>query len=459
MSSPSITRTLSVAFSAAVLGCAVAIGMTGGLAALWMLVHQDDETAMAMASTLGSELEGHRGETYSMLDELIVHELDEQQWFARRTEIWIESRRIGGLDDGAVMSRWRRASTGCETARIEGALERICVVYRPGVARIVVGSPLAPVLSRVFGIASVMLLVTLLVGGLGALLGRRLVRRRLEPLSRLERELTAMPAGASERRVAAAWGAAEIDSLAHSFNGLLTRIDEAVAREQRFVADAAHELRTPLTRLSLQLALASAESAERRDVSTHVAGASRTASELVRTTEALLALARSEVALDEAVDLVEVARACLADDQAWSDDRLTLHADDVQILVRGDETLLGLAVRNLIENAEKYSTARVDVFVRATDGLAEIEVLDRGEGIPDVELERVREPFVRGSRVSSAVRGVGLGLSLVDHVAQLHGGALTIANRAEGGLRALVRIPVWTSLREGDAGVVERAAT
>ncbi len=147
-------------------------------------------------------------------------------------------------------------------------------------------------------------------------------------------------------------------------------------------------------------------------------------------------------------DLVEVARACLADDQAWSDDRLTLHADDAQILVRGDETLLGLAVRNLVENAEKYSTARVDVFVRGEAGVAEIEVLDRGGGIPDTELDRVREPFVRGSSVSSAVRGVGLGLSLVEHVAQLHGGALTLANRPEGGLRALLRLPVWAAPSE-----------
>ena len=123
-------------------------------------------------------------------------------------------------------------------------------------------------------------------------------------------------------------------------------------------------------------------------------------------------------------------------------------------VVDGDPIALKRLVTNLVDNALKFgSSARGRVFAEA--GMAVVEVDDNGPGVPEGEIERAFEPFQRleGSR-SRETGGAGLGLAVVRAIARGHGGEVTLQNRAEGGLRARVTLPLAlrTARRTSPAG-------
>jgi signal transduction histidine kinase len=240
-----------------------------------------------------------------------------------------------------------------------------------------------------------------------------------------------------------AWQAREIDELARTFNGLLESVDEMVEREQAFASNAAHELRTPLTRLRGQLGLLLEDPLASGEVRERLERAQLTCTELVDCTEALLALSHRSACLDEAVELSEVA--LTVKNALREEDAARVQLAGSEAIVRGDGSLVRLAVQNLVENALKYSDGPVDVEVTTSGGDSLLSVSDRGPGVLESELELVRRPFRRGSERRPDVRGTGLGLALVDHVAELHGGRLELSNRATAsGLVATLRLPPWT---------------
>jgi signal transduction histidine kinase len=111
-------------------------------------------------------------------------------------------------------------------------------------------------------------------------------------------------------------------------------------------------------------------------------------------------------------------------------------------VVPGDEALLHAAVRNLIDNAVRHGRSGGEVELRVTveDGRVALSILDRGPGMPEALIDRAGERFFRVPGTS--VDGAGLGLSLVRRIADLHGGALIIANRQDGaGLQATIHLP------------------
>jgi signal transduction histidine kinase len=323
---------------------------------------------------------------------------------------------------------------------VAGTLSRVCVVKTNPDTAIVVASPVAPLLFAQLPILGAVAAAALFASAVFAVVARRVVRRGLEPLEAFERYLSRRPASGGGP-VPASWGAEEIDDLAQTFNALLERIDVAVEREHRFVSNAAHELRTPLTRLRAQIELVLQQGDTSADSSRRLTLAARSCAELGCQVDALLALARDQAAPNETVDLSElvadVVRAVEADDA----ERIQLMAEPA--LVWGDPSLLGLAARNLLDNALKYSDGPVEVHVVADSGHGSLIVCDEGPGIAESELLAVREPFVRGAKDNPRVRGAGLGLSLVDHVAKLHGGELTLDNRSSSGLRAALVLPSW----------------
>ena len=232
-----------------------------------------------------------------------------------------------------------------------------------------------------------------------------------------------------------------------SINRLIGRLKEAMSQQRRFIADAAHELRSPLAAVSLQAEhLCSADTAvvARERLDSFHASIRRTA----RLVEQLLALARSQhgpsigpsvVSLREFASDVVIASVNMAEDKQV--DLGLARVDDVE--VRADASALAIVLRNLVDNAVRYTPdgGRVDVSVTLSGPDLLLEVTDTGPGIPEDELSRVLEPFYRipGTRVS----GSGLGLSIVSETARRSGGRLVLENIA-GGLRACYRHPLST---------------
>jgi two-component system OmpR family sensor kinase/two-component system sensor histidine kinase QseC len=240
----------------------------------------------------------------------------------------------------------------------------------------------------------------LLIAPLAALAIGWLAARNLAPLQRLASEVQARDAGSlAPLRVEGLPD--EAAPLAAALNALLERLRQSLDAQRAFVADAAHELRSPLTALKLQLQLLrrAGDAAEREAAGTALGTGIERASRLV---EQLLALARSEPgapATMEPVDLEDVARAAVADTVAFASGRgVTLELDAAApVRASGDGVAFGLLVRNLVDNAARYSPKGSLVVVRVThdEGRPILLVDDAGPGIPAAERERVFDRFYR----------------------------------------------------------------
>jgi two-component system OmpR family sensor kinase len=265
----------------------------------------------------------------------------------------------------------------------------------------------------------------------------------LEPVARVRSQVAARQAD-DLSPVSEAGLPDEVRPLVQELNLLFGRVRTAFEAQQHFVADAAHELRTPLAALKLQaLSLERADSAEARQVAIGrlTAGIERA----TRLVEQLLVLARQEAsAADGAkvrpVALAELARRTVGDlagaAQNKGVDLGLQHADEVS--VEGQADALMILLRNLVENAIKYTPpgGTVDVAVRG----ARMMVEDSGPGIPAEERERVFDRFYRiaGSETS----GSGLGLAIIKAIAERHGATLTLGQSERlGGLSAVVAFP------------------
>jgi two-component system OmpR family sensor kinase len=238
----------------------------------------------------------------------------------------------------------------------------------------------------------------------------------------------------------------EIEPLVLALNGLLGRLSGALEHERQFIADAAHELRTPLTALRLQLQLAERARDDEERARSHAAlrdGIARA----VRLVEQLLALARQDPDVPveaRAVDLVPVARSALDGHAASAQARglsLGLEAPDDPVCVRGDPASLRTLLDNLLDNAMRYTpSGGVEVRVAREDSRAILEVEDTGPGIPPSERTRVFDRFYRGE--GAAAGGSGLGLPIVQRIADKHGGSVELLDAASGhGLRVRVSLP------------------
>lgn len=272
----------------------------------------------------------------------------------------------------------------------------------------------------------------------------------LRPLRVLRAELAGRDAG-SLRPLDPASAPVEIAPLVAELNRLFERIEEALARERRLTADAAHELRTPLAALSTQAQVARrAHSAAARDEALDgiVAGAERAA----RLAEQMLTLARLDSAqrpdAPERVELGRLVRDVLAELAPTALEKkveVVLDAGD-EVTVEGYPGLLAILARNLIDNAVRYtpSGGHVRVSVRAADGAARLVVADDGPGVPAEELGRLGQRFHRLAEPAGgeAPSGSGLGLSIVQRIAELHRARVAYAGGPGGkGLAVTVLLP------------------
>jgi len=241
----------------------------------------------------------------------------------------------------------------------------------------------------------------------------------------------------------------EVRPLVGSLNDLLERLTAALERERAFMADAAHELRTPLTALHLQLG-ALARAATEPERAAAMGQLSEGVQRAIRLVEQMLALARQEPRAEAArieFALDELAREAVAELVPLADSRrIDLGISEAQtVFVRGDRDAVATLMRNLIDNAVRYTPlgGRVDVSVERTTETpprAALKVADTGPGIEPQERERVFDRFYR--RAGNREPGSGLGLAIVKAIALAHGATVRLDEGADGrGLAVTVSFP------------------
>lgn len=233
---------------------------------------------------------------------------------------------------------------------------------------------------------------------------------------------------------------AEIKPLVQAINRLFERVNESFEKEKRFTSDAAHELRTPLAALKThaQLARSSHDEADRVHALMQVEVGVERASHVV---EQLLTLARMQPdkmhehwqALDLHYLAVEVAADLAPQAMAKNID---LAVDEVPaITLHGHPVMLRLLLRNLLDNAIRYSPRNGQVAVTFGCGACCVSISDSGPGIEEADYQKVFERFHRGNVEAS---GCGIGLSIVKQVADMHGAVIKLGRSALGGLKVSV---------------------
>lgn len=279
------------------------------------------------------------------------------------------------------------------------------------------------------------LAASLLVLPLMVLLLHLAVKRSIYPLKELASEL-------SERRadnLAPVSRAVpqETQTLVDALNRLFARVQTSIEREQRFTSDAAHELRSPLAALKVQTeVLALSDTAEQPYHLQQIQQSLNRAEHLINQ---LLTLAR----LDPEQGLKNTAPINWESlsSQVLQNTNLSAREKRIRLkreflaeppLLQGDDALLQLMLRNLLDNAVRYSpeNSEVGLYFHAD----RIEVRDQGTGIAPEHLSRIKERFYRPAGQNA--QGSGLGLSIAEHIAKLHGLTLKLENRDGGGLSA-----------------------
>ena len=272
------------------------------------------------------------------------------------------------------------------------------------------------------------------------------IGRSLKPLKHLMDEAGAMDPH-SLRPFNIHDAPAEISPLIVALNQLLERLNQTIENEQRFTSDAAHELRTPLAglKVQLQVALRSENHQQKtRAMNKALEGVDRT----THLVNQLLTLARADsegagTFTYDFVDLVSLAREVLSPMTEYAMDRgitLNINSDQPSHMIRCEPTMIQIAIRNLLENAIKYSPAAAEagIEITSTNDSVMLTVWNTGDGIPKEALDLMFQRFKRGEQ--NAYSGSGLGLSIVKRIAEIHDAEIEVDYASElSGFRISMR--------------------
>ena len=232
-------------------------------------------------------------------------------------------------------------------------------------------------------------------------------------------------------------GPSEIASVNRGFNAMIGNLRQIERDRAVLLAGVSHDLRTPLARLRLGIEMSARDETAR-------AGMVADIEEMDRIIGQFLDFARDDSALaPEARDLNGVVAACV-DRYRKTGRAVEFHHGDVPPLPLRD-TAISRLTSNLIDNALAYGAPPVEVSTSRNGDRVVLDVADRGMGIPESQVERLKQPFTRASASrarTDGAAGAGLGLAIVDRIARLHGGTFDLLPRDGGGTIARVTLPM-----------------
>jgi two-component system OmpR family sensor kinase len=256
----------------------------------------------------------------------------------------------------------------------------------------------------------------------------------------------------------------ELERLGKTLNAMLDRLETALQRERDFVADAGHELRTPLALLRTELELALRHGESEEELRAAVRSSSQEADRLAQLAEGLLLIARSDRGQlplqPELLDAAELL-ASVASRFEWraeEENRSLVHDVEPGLAIRGDRLRLEQALGNLVDNALRHGGGRVQLEVITVDRSVEAHVKDEGPGFPPQFLARAFERFAR-PQPGREGSGAGLGLSIVQAIAEAHGGKVGAVNSPEGGADVWIVVPVASAAPGGPRVIDTEAAS
>ena len=264
-----------------------------------------------------------------------------------------------------------------------------------------------------------------------------IIRRLMSRLEALQRGVQRFGEGDLAARVPVQ-GNDEVADLSRQFNAAAERIEALLRSHKSLLANASHELRSPLARIRMGLELmqdGAPSASARAEILRNIAELDQLVDEILLASR--LDAREADVGSFEMVDLLGLA----AEECARTGAELEAGAQALE--VHAIAKLLRRALRNLLENARRYSGGAVSVSLHLQGSMAEVRVCDQGPGVPAELRERIFEPFYRLPGASERAGGVGLGLALVRSIAGRHHGTVHCESNPQGrGACFVLRLPL-----------------
>jgi heavy metal sensor kinase len=363
------------------------------------------------------------------------------------------ARFFGAVDASAAEVSYREQPWRLARRRLEASPPAAAASGGPGPKRyaaliVTAAVPLGPVDAALRRLALLLTGLSLVLWLSAALVGWRLCRRALRPLTQMAQAARGITAADLGRRLPAAGTGDELEDLGRAFNDLLGRLQESFERQRRFTGDASHQLRTPLTALLGQIDVALRRPRDPEEYRRVLHAVQGQAGNLRRIVEALLFLARADAeALAPELARMDLRQWLAGHLASWSShprfaDLRQEPGDGTPLGVRAHAPLLAQALDNLLENACKYSASGSPITVRTWQeaGVVRLAVEDQGCGIDAADLPHVFEPFYRS--VGNRRPGVGLGLAVAARIARALGGQVAAASGPGKGSTFRIELPV-----------------
>jgi signal transduction histidine kinase len=273
----------------------------------------------------------------------------------------------------------------------------------------------------------------------------------LKPLTRMNKEMNEITLQNISRRIFTNNRKDELNELANTFNSLLERLETSFNNQKSFISNASHELSTPLASISSQLEVTLLQNRDKEEYKKVLASVQEDVVRLNNLVKKLLELAKAGTGKGINLEPVRIDEILLSAVEEVN----TLHPnyqihfsfddipeDEALCYIYGNEELLFIAFKNIIENACKYSSSHkawVNIEIKADKKI--IRVKDEGIGMTQEEIQKIFEPFFRSEKAGSISEGLGLGLSMSSGIIRLHKGDITIQSEPDKGSVFTITLP------------------
>lgn len=277
----------------------------------------------------------------------------------------------------------------------------------------------------------------------------QITKRALRPVNEIIEQADKIDPSQLNQRLPVGLVDDELSRISRTVNRMLDRIQEGYQREQQFTGDASHEIRIPLAKMMAEIDLALSKQRGRVEYEETLGRLRKYAEGMHRLTESLLMLARLDGGLerldDNSFDVVDLAMEIFKSLPQDSTERICLELGESPCPMQalGHKQLIGVLLSNLLDNALRYSPPQSPVCLRVSKTAENIciEVEDQGPGIPEEQIGLAFNRFHRIERSrSKQTGGIGLGLSIVKAIAEVHGTAVTLRRGAKQGTVATLTL-------------------
>jgi len=273
----------------------------------------------------------------------------------------------------------------------------------------------------------------------------------LRPLANINNEMNEISFQNISRRITTSNKKDELNELATTFNNLLERLEGSFNNQKSFIANASHELATPLAAISTQLEVALLQNRSEHEYKKVLASVQEDVVLLNNLVRKLLELAKAGAGKGISLKPVRIDEIMLSSVEEINKLHASYHIyfsfdempeDEALCYIYGNEELLFIAFKNIIENACKYSPShKAWVSITIKPGKKIIRIKDEGIGISKEELTKIFEPFFRSEKAENLSSGLGLGLSMSSGIIRLHKGEINIESEPDKGSTFIITLP------------------